>query len=139
LAKQLEQLFLTYDLFDSAMVCSFYPSVIYRIKRHNKNILTGLTNTPIKHKPFPILFAPFDHRSHLASLVQHLPLSDQDVAPLALACISHRHGLDVERQTVAARVPGRRLGADRTRRNFRVCFWIINELTHRQLNFAEIT
>lgn len=43
LVEQLEQLFVAHDLFDSAIVCSFFPSVIYRIKRQNKHILTGLT------------------------------------------------------------------------------------------------
>ena len=36
-------LFEKYDLYDKAIVCSFYPWVVYRIKRGNQRILTGLT------------------------------------------------------------------------------------------------
>lgn len=43
LIDQLEHCFEAFDLFDSAIICSFFPSVIYRIKRQNKNILTGIT------------------------------------------------------------------------------------------------
>lgn len=43
LAEQIQKLFEDHDLFDSAIVCSFFPSIVYRIKRHNKHIMTGLT------------------------------------------------------------------------------------------------
>lgn len=43
LVEQIEELFECHDLFNSAIVCSFFPSVVYRIKRQNKRILTGLT------------------------------------------------------------------------------------------------
>ncbi|KAH7724323.1 Protein T12B3.3 [Aphelenchoides avenae] len=43
LVLKLEELFAEHDIYDWGIVCSFFPSVIYRIKRHNPRILTGLT------------------------------------------------------------------------------------------------
>jgi len=43
LADSLAALFQELDLYDSSIVCSFFPSVIYRIKRTDPMILTGLT------------------------------------------------------------------------------------------------
>lgn len=43
LATQIVSFFERYDLFDSAIVCSFFPMVIYRIKRRDRRILTGIT------------------------------------------------------------------------------------------------
>ncbi|TKR94096.1 hypothetical protein L596_008429 [Steinernema carpocapsae] len=43
LADRLAALFHELDLYDSAIVCSFFPSVIYRVKRTDQKILTGLT------------------------------------------------------------------------------------------------
>uniref|UniRef100_A0A183BQW5 GP-PDE domain-containing protein n=1 Tax=Globodera pallida TaxID=36090 RepID=A0A183BQW5_GLOPA len=43
LVDKIEEVFEQYDLFDCALVCSFYPWVIYRIKRQNNRILTGVT------------------------------------------------------------------------------------------------
>jgi glycerophosphoinositol glycerophosphodiesterase len=43
LVIKLEELFAQYDLYNYGIVCSFFPSVVYRIKRHNPRVLTGLT------------------------------------------------------------------------------------------------
>uniref|UniRef100_A0A914HY49 GP-PDE domain-containing protein n=1 Tax=Globodera rostochiensis TaxID=31243 RepID=A0A914HY49_GLORO len=43
LVDKIGEVFEQYDLFDCALVCSFYPWVIYRIKRQNNRILTGVT------------------------------------------------------------------------------------------------
>ncbi|CAI4220626.1 unnamed protein product, partial [Auanema sp. JU1783] len=43
LVKIISELFERYSLFDKAIVCSFYPIVVYRIKRLNPRIVTGLT------------------------------------------------------------------------------------------------
>ncbi|KAK0425810.1 hypothetical protein QR680_009399 [Steinernema hermaphroditum] len=43
LADRLAALFQELDLYDSAIVCSFFPSIIYRVKRTDPQILTGLT------------------------------------------------------------------------------------------------
>ncbi|GAB1603683.1 glycerophosphodiester phosphodiesterase 1-like [Argonauta hians] len=41
----LSQLFAKYpDLYTEAIVCSFYPNIIYRVRRADPNILTGLTH-----------------------------------------------------------------------------------------------
>ncbi|CAI5449000.1 unnamed protein product [Caenorhabditis angaria] len=43
LVEQISELFVKYDLYDKAIVCSFFPWVVYLIKRGNQKILTGLT------------------------------------------------------------------------------------------------
>ncbi|CAD6198690.1 unnamed protein product [Caenorhabditis auriculariae] len=43
LVDQIGTLFEKYNLYDKAIVCSFLPWVVYRIKRGNQKILTGLT------------------------------------------------------------------------------------------------
>lgn len=39
--NKLEQLFKEYNLYDKAIICSFFPSVIYQIKNKDAKILTG--------------------------------------------------------------------------------------------------
>ncbi|KAI1694761.1 glycerophosphoryl diester phosphodiesterase family domain-containing protein [Ditylenchus destructor] len=39
----IEDLFKKHDLFDLCIVCSFYPQIVYRMKRNNPRILTGIT------------------------------------------------------------------------------------------------
>uniref|UniRef100_A0A1I8B5Z6 GP-PDE domain-containing protein n=1 Tax=Meloidogyne hapla TaxID=6305 RepID=A0A1I8B5Z6_MELHA len=41
LVKLIVLLFERYDLYNKAIVCSFFPTVVYRIKKENPNILTG--------------------------------------------------------------------------------------------------
>jgi len=43
LVSKLEELFEEHDLYDVGIVCSFFPTVVYRIKHHNPRILTGIT------------------------------------------------------------------------------------------------
>lgn len=43
LVLTLEYLFEKYDIYDTGIVCSFFPSVVYWIKRQKPRILTGLT------------------------------------------------------------------------------------------------
>ncbi|KAL7080311.1 hypothetical protein ACQ4LE_000938 [Meloidogyne hapla] len=43
LVKLIVLLFERYDLYNKAIVCSFFPTVVYRIKKENPNILTGIT------------------------------------------------------------------------------------------------
>ncbi|CAD5212052.1 unnamed protein product [Bursaphelenchus xylophilus] len=43
LVDQLEDIFARYNIHEMGIVCSFFPSVVYRIKRHSPRILTGLT------------------------------------------------------------------------------------------------
>jgi len=43
LVLTLEHLFEKYDIYNSAIVCSFFPTVVYWVKRHQPRILTGLT------------------------------------------------------------------------------------------------
>lgn len=38
---QIDAIFEQYALYDSACVCSFFPAVVYRVKRRNARILTG--------------------------------------------------------------------------------------------------
>jgi len=40
---KLVQLFDEFDLYDSSIVCSFFPIIVYKVKRLNPKILTGLT------------------------------------------------------------------------------------------------
>jgi len=39
--KLIALLFERYNLYNKAIVCSFFPTVVYRIKKENPNILTG--------------------------------------------------------------------------------------------------
>jgi glycerophosphoinositol glycerophosphodiesterase len=39
----LECLFAKYNIYDTGIVCSFFPTVVYWIKRQQPSILTGLT------------------------------------------------------------------------------------------------
>lgn len=43
LVDQIANLFQKYNLYDKAIVCSFFPWVVYRIKKGDQKILTGLT------------------------------------------------------------------------------------------------
>jgi len=43
LVLTLEHLFEKYDIYSSGIVCSFFPTVVYWIKRQQSRILTGLT------------------------------------------------------------------------------------------------
>jgi glycerophosphoinositol glycerophosphodiesterase len=43
LVRQIAELFEQYQLYDKAIVCSFFPNVLWRIKRGNQKIVTGLT------------------------------------------------------------------------------------------------
>ncbi|CAK5077518.1 unnamed protein product [Meloidogyne enterolobii] len=43
LVKLIALLFERYNLYNKAIVCSFFPTVVYRIKKENPNILTGIT------------------------------------------------------------------------------------------------
>ncbi|CAD5207335.1 unnamed protein product [Bursaphelenchus okinawaensis] len=43
LVDQLEDIFARYDIYHLAIVCSFFPTVVYRLKRHSPKILTGQT------------------------------------------------------------------------------------------------
>uniref|UniRef100_A0A915DKP4 GP-PDE domain-containing protein n=1 Tax=Ditylenchus dipsaci TaxID=166011 RepID=A0A915DKP4_9BILA len=43
LILKLEELFEQYQLYDVGIVCSFWPTVVYRIKHHCPRILTGIT------------------------------------------------------------------------------------------------
>ncbi|EDO48015.1 predicted protein [Nematostella vectensis] len=42
-ANCLKDVFARYELYDKAMVCSFYPNVIFEVRRADPNILTALT------------------------------------------------------------------------------------------------
>jgi len=42
-AEVLKELFTRHQLYDKAMVCSFYPNVIFQVRRADPNILTALT------------------------------------------------------------------------------------------------
>jgi glycerophosphoryl diester phosphodiesterase len=41
--KRLVELFDEYDLYETSIVCSFFPIIVYKVKRLNSAILTGLT------------------------------------------------------------------------------------------------
>lgn len=43
LVEQLNSLFDKYDLYETGIVCSFFPIVVYRIKKLCPRILTGIT------------------------------------------------------------------------------------------------
>ncbi|KAI6181611.1 Glycerophosphodiester phosphodiesterase 1 [Aphelenchoides besseyi] len=43
LVLTLEHLFEKYDIYERGIVCSFFPTVVYWLKRHQPKILTGLT------------------------------------------------------------------------------------------------
>lgn len=43
LVLTLEHLFEKYEIYESGIVCSFFPTVLYSLKRHEPRILTGLT------------------------------------------------------------------------------------------------
>lgn len=40
--QELVRLFQKHDLYDNSIVCSFFPKIVYRVKKLNHRILTGL-------------------------------------------------------------------------------------------------
>jgi len=139
LVLTLEYLFNKYNIYDTGIVCSFFPTVVYWIKRQQPQILTGITwrrwffaysdleATIPRFKGTRLLFAKFVDVIYMWSVQTWLP---------------GFLGVDMmltEREDISANFVKQQQLASR-----RVCAWTVNDLNemrwmHNTLNIPFLT
>jgi len=120
---KLVKLFEKYDLYNSSIVCSFFPIIVYKVKHLNPNILTGLTwrrwfITYIDHEGKQARFAGIRHYIALIMDIMNV-WSIKSWLPSFL-------GVDLiltERSEISAMFVHQQRVADRS-----VCAWTINDI-----------
>ncbi|KAL3068001.1 hypothetical protein niasHT_037991 [Heterodera trifolii] len=123
LVIKIEELFEEYNLFDRAIVCSFFPWIIYWIKRRNSHILTGFTfrrrnisYTDLK-MTIPRFSSPFYHCSAVAL--------DALYRWSIKVCLPHFLGVDmllIERGEICENFV-----SEMADQGFHMCVWTVND------------